>query len=302
MVSARTSATESIRLRLQSLSGPMQVLAVGALAALRSGGDSFVTKDVSDLMADLRLPAAANISATLGRLRGQSLVMRPTKDAWALTPKGEAKLHHDAAHVPTNTLAVQLGDAPGSELGEREHTLIPPFLGPKGAAKGLSRLLDQKSFEQNVMLITAFPKGTDDPFSDLIDKMRAAVSDHGLNLVVASDAMLEDTLWANVVTYMWAAKYAIVLMNTADNRLNYNVLIEIGGMLMTGRRCAILRDITVPEMPTDLVGHIYKPTDLSDHAASLAEIHKWIRDDLGLGQCANCPSVSSALALVEKEG
>jgi hypothetical protein len=83
---------------------------------------------------------------------------------------------------------------------------------------------------------------------------------------------------------------AIVLMDTAQGVLNSNVLIEIGGMLMTGRRCAILRDKSVPQMPADLVGHIQKPTDLADHNASVNEIHKWIRDDLALGECEACPT------------
>lgn len=60
-------------------------------------------------------------------------------------------------------------------------------------------------------------------------------------------------------------------------------------MLMTGRRCAILRDTCVPTMPSDLVGHIYTATDLADHDASLNEVHRWIRDDLGLGRCGSCP-------------
>jgi len=100
--------------------------------------------------------------------------------------------------------------------------------------------------------------------------------------------MAEDTLWANVVTYMWASKYAIVLVDSADGVLNSNVLIEIGGMLMTGRRCAILRDKTVPAMPSDLVGHIYKSVDLSDHGSNVDVIHQWICDDLGLGACTDC--------------
>ncbi len=32
-----------------------------------------------------------------------------------------------------------------------------------------------------------------------------------------------------------------------------------------------------------------KPTFLSDHDASVEEIHKWIRDDLGLPACPQCP-------------
>jgi hypothetical protein len=286
---SREAPGESIRLRLQGLSGPLQALAAGALAALRSPDDLFTTKEVGDLLRDLRLPPNANVSATLSRLRIQDLLMKPTKDTWALTPLGEERLHEEAAHVPTEALAVDLGHTPGSEFGERHHSLIPPFLSPMGAARGLSRILSDAPFEQNVMLITRFPKGPEDHFAQLIIKLRESVAAHGLVLQVASDGMAEDTLWANVVTYMWASKYAVVLMDSADGVLNSNVLIEIGGMLMTGRRCAILRDKSVPTMPSDLVGHIYKPTDLSDHDASVAEIHKWIRDDLGLSGCGACP-------------
>lgn len=257
---------------------------------MRSETASFTTADVSALLTRLRLPPVANVSASLGRLRSQRLLMRPERDLWSLTPLGEARLSSEAAHVPTLALAVDLGQVDGSEFGERHHPLIPPFLGPMGAAPGLRRILDATAFEQNVMLITRFPKGPEDHFAQLIPRLREVVAGHGLTLQVASDGLAEDTLWANVVTYMWASKYAIVLMDSADGVLNSNVLIEIGGMLMTGRRCAILRDVSVPAMPSDLVGHIYKATDLSDHDSSAEEIHKWIRDDLGLPACPGCPA------------
>lgn len=264
-------------------------MAVGALAAMRSEEGVFTNRQVTNLLADLRLPPVANISATLSRLRNQQLLMRPSKDVWALTPLGEARLTEETAHIPTHALAIKLTQVSGSEFGEQRHALIPPFLGPMGSAPGLSRILDTTPFEQNVMLITRYPKGPEDHFAQLIPKLREVVAEHGLVLQVASDGLAEDTLWANVVTYMWACKYAIVLMDSADGILNSNVLIEIGGMLMTGRRCAILRDKSVPTMPSDLVGHIYKPTDLTDHDASAGEIHQWIRDDLGLSECGSCP-------------
>lgn len=269
----------------------MQILAVGALAAMRSEEGVFTTRQVADLLNVLRLPPVSNLSAALGRLRDQKLVMRPKNDVWSLTPLGDARLTEEAGSISTHTLALDVQQAPGAEFGDRRHTLIPPFLSPIGSASGLLRILTSAPFEQNVMLITRFPKGPEDHFIELIYRLREAVANHGLVLQVASDGNLEDTLWANVVTYMWACQYAIVLLDSADGMLNSNVLIEIGGMLMTGRRCVILRDKTVPEMPTDLVGHIYRPTDLADHAATVNEVHQWIRDDLGLGECDACPSI-----------
>jgi hypothetical protein len=195
----------------------------------------------------------------------------------------------DGSAVSPDALAADLGRTSSATFGDTRIETIPPFLGPLASAPGLTRILANSAFENNVMLITRFPKSDDDPNTELIKKIRAAVAQHGLTLKVASDATTEPTVWSNVVTYMWASKYAIVLVDKADGILNSNVLIEIGGMLMTGRKCAILRDKSVPAMPSDLVGHIYKKTTLSDHLMTVNEIHKWIRDDLGLGPCAACP-------------
>ncbi|MFD1714515.1 hypothetical protein ACFSBZ_08545 [Amnibacterium flavum] len=186
-------------------------------------------------------------------------------------------------------LALELGQVPGAELGNTRLSVIPPFLGPMAGNPGLSRLLARTEFDRNVMLITRFPKTEEDPFNGLIGRIREAVSQHGLALQVASDSAVEDTLWANVVTYMWASKYAIVLMDHAGDAFNSNVLIEVGGMLMTGRKCAILKDTSIDTLPSDIAGHIYRPTPLSDHDASVGEIHKWLRDDLLSPACQACP-------------
>lgn len=284
------SDSVGIRLRLQRLPGPQQVLAVGALAALHTEDGAFTTADVAQLYVEMRLPAPKNLSASLSRLVTQQRLVRPRKDVWALTPDGEHYLSSEVAHVPPASLAAEIGRVAGSEFGQKGHPLIPPFLAPAGTEQGLERLLSTSPFDSNVMLITRYPASPDDPFAHLVKRLREACSTHGLNLLLASDGNAEDTLWSNVVTYMWGAKYAIVVMDSADGVLNSNVLIEVGGMLMTGRRCAILRDESVPAMPTDLVGHIYKPVDLKDHEAATAVVHRWITKDLGLPPCEDCPA------------
>lgn len=266
------------------------MLAVGALAAVTSGSNAFTTSDVVNVLSALRLPPVKNPSDALGRLRTTHLLIRPTPSTWALTPLGQNTLDKEAAAVSVPALALELGQTPGAELGNTRLSVIPPFLGPLAGNPGLARLLDQTDFDRNVMLITRFPRCEDDPFTGLIDKIRTAVSQHGLVLRVASDGAIEDTLWANVVTYMWASKYAIVLMDKAGDALNSNVLIEVGGMLMTGRKCAILKDENITDMPSDIAGHIYRPTRLSDHGASVNEVHKWLRDDLNSAACPACPT------------
>jgi hypothetical protein len=39
-------------------------------------------------------------------------------------------------------------------------------------------------------------------------------------------------------------------------------------MVMAGRQTALLKDTTVPALPTDIVGHIYKPIEIEDSMLS----------------------------------
>jgi len=68
---------------------------------------------------------------------------------------------------------------------------------------------------------------------------------------------------------MWASRYGVAFFeDRRGRRVNYNLTIEIGSMLMTGRRCALLKDTSVEKLPTDLVGKIYKEVDL-DHVKTV---------------------------------
>lgn len=88
---------------------------------------------------------------------------------------------------------------------------------------------------------------------------------------------------------MWGSRYGIAFFeDRRDKGVNYNLTIEVGSMLMAGRRCALLKDRTIPKLPTDLVGRIYKPVDLDDVTTVASALHAWARDDLTLGPCAAC--------------
>ena len=90
---------------------------------------------------------------------------------------------------------------------------------------------------------------------------------------------------------MWASRYGIAFFEDRVERgMNYNLTIEVGAMLMTGRRCALLKDKSVERMPTDLIGRIRKDVDLDDLSTVVQALHTWIRDDLSLGSCPACRS------------
>jgi hypothetical protein len=139
--------------------------------------------------------------------------------------------------------------------------------------------------------MTRFPdEELDDPVAAAIEIAREACSLHGLELHLASDRAIDDDLWTNIAAHMWASHYGIAFFEDRVGRgINYNLTIEVGSMLMTGRRCALLKDISIDRMPTDLVGRIYKDIDLGSPATIDIAVHAWLRDDLGLGSCQKCP-------------
>ena len=94
-----------------------------------------------------------------------------------------------------------------------------------------------------------------DPVASALEVAAQACGGHGLKLQLASDRAIVDDLWGNVAGHMWASRYGIAFFEDRRGRgMNYNLTIEVGAMLMTGRRCLLLKDKSTPKMPTDLVG------------------------------------------------
>ena len=226
---------------------------------------------------------------TIANLATKDLVYRRTKQPpWSLTTKGRKAVSDLLGDLDAAKLETQLVDAPGAEIADVRQPVLPPELAPPRWAAGIRELLIRSPFETNVLCMTRFPReGNDaDPNAGVIDTARAALESHGLKLHLASDAIVEDTLFANIAAYMWGCQYGLALFeDRVGEGLNYNLVIEVGAMIMAGRQTALLRDgKTIEKMPTDLVGHIYKDADFGDLDSVSRAVHKWAADDLGPGQ------------------
>jgi hypothetical protein len=182
-----------------------------------------------------------------------------------------------------------------SLLGSTTHPLIPPALAPPELLHALRAFLDDHPFDSNVFGMTRFPDEQDesnpDPVAAALEAAMTACRAHGLEFHLASDRMIVDDLWANVAAHMWSCRYGIAFFEDRRGRgINYNLTIEVGSMLIAGRRLALLKDRSIERLPTDLVGKIYKGVDLDIPSTIEDAIHRWLRDDLMLGSCASCPT------------
>jgi hypothetical protein len=164
---------------------------------------------------------------------------------------------------------------------------VPYTLAPPALVQPLRGFLANHPFDGNVFGMTRFPDakaGTADPVGRALAVAREVCNEHGLEFHLASDRAIVDDVWANVMAHMWGSRYGIGFFEDRVERgLNYNLVTEVGAMLMTGRRVALLKDGSIEKMPTDFVGMIYKSVDLSDEGTVRVLVTNWLKDDLRMG-------------------
>jgi DNA-binding MarR family transcriptional regulator len=288
---------EPVGARVQAWPQTDQIVAIARVAEGRTAAAVFAPAEIESIFDDLGLPAP-KISNVLAKLEGQGFVTRGRGRAkWRLTPRGRRRSEELIGAMDLAALAAESRAVLGPHLAQATPSVIPPSFAPPELVQPLRQFLSEYPFDRNVFAMTRFPKpangAADDPLDHALGVARVACSDHGLTLHLASDRMIVDDLWTNVLAHMWASRYGIAFIEDVEGEgLNYNLTIEVGGMLITGRRTALLKDRGVEKLPTDLVGKIYKSVDLADSATVEAAVHAWLADDLGLGSCSNCPRPS----------
>lgn len=286
--------TEPVGLRLQRLPLRTQVLVLAQLAQSRGSTGSVAAAEVTDLFHELSLPAPARTANDFAALaKAGHLAKGRERGQYRITPSGRAASEAAVSAIDLVALEAESARYGGTQLGSALHATVPPSLAPPALIEPLRKFLAKHPFDTNVFGMTRFPSaeaGTKDPVGQALQTARDTCALHGLEFHLASDRAMHDDLWTNVTAHMWASRYGIGLFEDRVQRgLNHNLTIEIGGMLTTGRRCALLKDGSLEKMPTDLVGQIYKSVDLEQQGSVADALHVWIRDDLGLPACARCP-------------
>ena len=214
-------------------------------------------------------------------MRERELVVQLGSGQWALTPLGEQAV----AEIAITWSAADYQTEFVADFAGTQHHTIGAELAPVLLAEPIGRFLEAHPFERNVFGISRYPRPAhpDDPMSATLATVKGTLAKFGLELHLASDRSVADQLWPNVAASMWACRYGVAIIeDRVDEGVNPNLLIEVGSMLITGRRCVMRKDSTITAMPTDLVGHIRKDIDLDDQATIAGALEQWCSADLGL--------------------
>lgn len=283
-----SGAHDPVALRLQQLDLQLQTLVLGQLVASRSEGGVFSPAAVLQAFHDFGLPAPGKIGNIFTAVTSRKWFARqPQRGTYKVTPNGHAKVRAQMTGLDMVALVAESAHDNAPVLGRTEHALVPVHMAPPALMQPLHAFLADHPFDTNVFGMTRFPDakaGTADPISRALAVVKETCFEAGLEFHLASDRAIVDDLWANVTAHMWACRYGVALFEDRVERgLNHNLLIEVGAMLMTGRRCALLKDGSIERMPTDFVGMIYKSVDLSAEETVAATVQAWLQDDLRIG-------------------
>lgn len=286
---------ESIGVRVQRMQIRPRTLVLASIASGRSEDGTFSGRAVMELYDDIALPPPAKVGNVFANLKASGWATpAKARGAWRLTPLGQQK----AAELVGEDAAALLAESMpgGANLGHLRHPLIPSSLAPPQLVRPVADFTKASPPAGHVFGMTRFPDGDEepdgpDPVAAALEVTETALDGHGVRFLLASQRALVDDLWGNVAAHMWASNYGIAFFEDRRGRgMNYNLVIEVGAMLMAGRRCLLLKDSSIKTMPTDLVGFIYKSIDLDDPATVAQAVHEWANDDLSLGKCKDCPS------------
>lgn len=279
----------SVALRLQRLDSQVQALVLAALAADRADDKVVTPAAVLQMFHNFAVPAPAKIGNTFASLKTKKLLTSvPGNGRYKVTPAGHERVAEYMSGLDLVALTAEAASSNAPVFGQTQLALVPPTLAPPALVQPLRGFLEEHPFDTNVFGMTRFPDAKSearDPVGRALSVAKEVCADYGLEFHLASDRQLVDDLWPNVMAHMWGSRYGIGFFEDKVERgLNYNLVTEVGSMLMTGRRCALLKDGSIEKMPTDFIGMIYKSVDLAVEATVRNEIERWITDDLRVGK------------------
>jgi hypothetical protein len=140
---------------------------------------------------------------------------------------------------------------------------------------------DHPNPDKNVFVMMRFRES--DQLHEIHSTIRGALAERGFDAVRADDRDYTGELWTNIEVCMTGCNYGIAVFEDIDDRaFNPNVSLELGYMMGRRKRCLILKEKRLPDLPTDVVHRLYKSFDMFNIAETVrSQVHRWTDVDLG---------------------
>jgi len=200
--------------------------------------------------------------------RVTALVTLPLPEATDREPVLELAARQHAADVERASRLGRLGDLTGvAHLEPHLREFLNDYPDPERNAFVMMRFLASPQLDE------------------VHEAIKGTLAARGFHAVRADDRDYTGELWSNIEVYMTCCRLGVAVFEDIESRdFNPNVSLELGYMLGRRKRCLILKEQRLPDLPADVVHRLYKPFDMFDVTASVnREVARWIDVDLGIG-------------------
>jgi len=150
---------------------------------------------------------------------------------------------------------------------------------PLEITESLERFLrDYPEIHRNAFVMMKF--GKTKAHDLIIDAIRSTLDQYSIHALRADDKQYHDDLFPNVLTYIYGCRFGIaVFERLEEDDFNPNVSLEVGYMIALKKSVCLLKDKTLKNLHTDLVGKLYKTFDPQDAENTIPpDLEKWLRD------------------------
>ncbi len=153
-----------------------------------------------------------------------------------------------------------------------------PTQAPANLHAALADYLDDTKGKKTAFILMSFEKTI--AHDAIVKAIKDTCAEHNIVALRADDKQYADGLLDNVLTYIYGCDFGIAVFERIRRDIyNPNVSFEAGYLMGLKKPLLYLKDETLSNLPTDLVGNLYKTFDFLDPTGTLPnQIIIWLRD------------------------
>lgn len=112
----------------------------------------------------------------------------------------------------------------------------------------------------------------------ITESIRDICAKYDIKALRADDKRYSDSLLSNIRTYMHGCSFGIAIFDRVmENEFNPNVSLEVGYMMGLNKPVCLLKDSTLTQLHTDIVGQLYEPFNVHDINNTIQVVlEKWL--------------------------
>ena len=198
----------------------------------------------------------------------------------------EGQAIQNGSGVYVSTVMMQLTSKGHDFLEEGEQktpknipsSILAPNLPPELADSMMKFKADHPDSSKSAFIIMRF--GKTKAHNEIAESIRAEFEKLGVKALRADDKDYHDDLLSNILTYVYGCGFGVAVFERLEQEeFNPNIALEVGYMMGLRKPILLLKDKTLKNLNTDLIGRLYKEFDPQNISESIGpQLKRWMSD------------------------